>query len=127
MYEFWCGVILRDVRSAILTTHQNEYIIIFLYPTNNLFITYALLSQKAFWLLLYIFHQQNLKNNICIKQTKTEIQNERKTIVAIFVSKAGTYYECVFKGISFINLRAPANFHLYYLYLNRGFGIKCST
>jgi len=26
MYEFWCGVILRDVRSAILTTHQNEYI-----------------------------------------------------------------------------------------------------
>jgi len=26
MYEFWCGVILRDVRSAILTTHQNKYI-----------------------------------------------------------------------------------------------------
>jgi len=26
MYEFWCGEILRDVRSAISTTHQNEYI-----------------------------------------------------------------------------------------------------
>jgi len=67
-----------------------ERVHIFLYPTNNLFITYALLSQKAFWLLLYNFHQQNLKNNICSKQTKIEIQNERKTIVAIFVSKAGT-------------------------------------
>jgi len=39
---------------------------------------------------LYNFHQQNLKNNICIKQTKIEIQNESKTIVATSVSKAGT-------------------------------------
>jgi len=32
MYEFWCGVILRDVRSAILTTHQNEYIYFHIQP-----------------------------------------------------------------------------------------------
>jgi len=67
-----------------------ELVHIFPYPTNNLFITYALLSQKAFGHLLYNFHQQNLKNNICIKQTKIEIQNESKTIVATSVSKAGT-------------------------------------
>jgi len=67
-----------------------ERVHIFPYPTNNLFITYALLSQKALWHLLYNFHQQNLKNNICIKQTKNEIQNESKTIVATSVSKAVT-------------------------------------
>jgi len=38
-----------------------ERVHIFLYPTNNLFIKYALLSQKALWHLLYKFHQQNLK------------------------------------------------------------------
>ena len=43
MYEFWCGVILRDVRSAILTTHQNEYIYFHNKP-NSLFIIYALQS-----------------------------------------------------------------------------------
>jgi len=32
MYEFWCGVILRDVRSAILTTHQNENIYFHIQP-----------------------------------------------------------------------------------------------
>jgi len=31
-----------------------------------------------------------LKNNICIKQTKIEIQNESKTIVATSVSRAVT-------------------------------------
>jgi len=50
-----------------------ERVHIFPYLTNNLFITYALLSQKALWHLLYKFHQQILKNNICIKQTKIEI------------------------------------------------------
>ena len=67
-----------------------EGVHIFPYPTNNLFITYALLSQKALWHLLYNFYQQNLKNNIFIKQTKIEIQNESKTIVATSVSKAVT-------------------------------------
>jgi len=67
-----------------------ERVHIFPYPTNNLFITYALLSQKVFWHLIYNFHQQNLKNKICIKQTKIEIQNESKIIVATSVSKAGT-------------------------------------
>jgi len=47
-----------------------ERVHIFPYPTNNIFITYALLSQKAQLHLLYNFHQQNLKNNIFIKQTK---------------------------------------------------------
>jgi len=51
---------------------------IFSYPTNNLFITYALPPQKALLLLLYNFYQQNLKNNIFITQTKIEIQNESK-------------------------------------------------
>jgi len=32
MYEFWCGVILRDVRTAILTTHHNEYIYFHIQP-----------------------------------------------------------------------------------------------
>jgi len=69
--------------------------------------------------LLYNVHQQNLKNNIFIKQTKIEIQNESKPIVATSVSKAVTYKECVFKGISFIDMIAPANFHLHNLYLKR--------
>ena len=72
------------------TNYAPERVHIFPYPTNNLFITYALLSQKALWHLWYNFHQQNLKNNICIKQTKIEIQNESKTIVATSVSKAST-------------------------------------
>ena len=105
--------------------YAQERVHIFPYPTNNLFITYALLSQKALGHLLCNFHQQNLKNKICIKQTKIEIQNESKTTVATSVSKAK--YECVFKGISFITFRAPAYFLLYYLYFNRGFDIKCST
>jgi len=67
-----------------------ERVHIFPYPTNNLFITYALLSQKALWHSLYNFHQQNLKNNIITKQTKIEIQNESKPIVATSVSKAVT-------------------------------------
>ena len=65
---------------------SSERVHIFPYPTNNLFITYALLSQKALWHLFYNFYQQNLQNNICIKQTKIEIQNESKTIVATSVS-----------------------------------------
>jgi len=70
--------------------YASERVHIFPYPINNLFITYALLSQKVLWHLLYNFYQQNLKNNICIKQTKVEIQNESKTIVATSVSKAVT-------------------------------------
>ena len=78
------------VRSNIAQRQAPERVHIFPYPTNNLFITYALLSQKASWHLLYKFHQRNLKNNICIKQTQIEIQNESKTIVATSVSKAVT-------------------------------------
>jgi len=74
----------RNINYAPVRVH------IFPYPTNNLFITYALLSQKALWHLLYKFHQQNLKKNICIKQTKIEIQNESKTIVSTSVFKAVT-------------------------------------
>jgi len=40
--------------------------------------------------LLHNFHQQTLKNSIFIKQTKIEIQNESKPIVATSVSKAVT-------------------------------------
>jgi len=61
-----------------------ERVHIFPYPTNNLFITYALLTQKN----LITFIKQNLKNNIFIKHTKIEIQNESKPNVATSVSKA---------------------------------------
>jgi len=44
MFEFWCGVILRDVRSAI--NYAPERVHIFPYPTNNLFISYASLSEQ---------------------------------------------------------------------------------
>ena len=74
----------RNINYALERVH------IFPYPTNNLFITYALLSQKALWHSLYNFHQQNLKNNIIIKQTKIEIQNESKPIVATSISKVVT-------------------------------------
>jgi len=40
MYEFWCGGILRDVRSAILTTHQNEYIYFHIQPITFLLHTH---------------------------------------------------------------------------------------
>jgi len=83
------------VRSNIARRQENinyapERVHIFPYPTHNLFITYAFLSQKALWHLLCNFHKKNLKNNICIKQTKIEIQNESKTIVATSVSKSVT-------------------------------------
>ena len=66
-----------------------ERVHIFQYPTNNLFITYALLSQKLDN-IYYIISPTNLKNNIFIKQTKIEMQNESKPIVATSVSKADT-------------------------------------
>ena len=67
MYEFWCGVILRDV------------IYYYFY--------YIRVTIKSLITLLYNFHQQNLKNNIYIKQTKIKILNESKPIVATSVSK----------------------------------------
>jgi len=39
MYEFWCGVILCDVRSAILTAHHNEYIYFHIRPITFLLYT----------------------------------------------------------------------------------------
>jgi len=63
---------------------------IFPYPSNNLFIYIRVTITQALRHLLYNFHQQNLKNNISIKQTKIEIQIESKTSVATFVSKAVT-------------------------------------
>jgi len=43
-------------------------------------------------------------------------QNTSKPIVFMSISKTNTLYKCVFKGISVINFREPANFYLYYLY-----------
>ena len=45
---------------------------------------------KSLKKILYNFHQQNVKNNVIMKQTKFSIQNESKPIVAISVSKAVT-------------------------------------
>jgi len=52
---------------------------------------------------------KKISKNLFIKETKTEIQNESEPLVATSVFKAVTY-KCVFKGISFIYLRAPAHF-----------------
>jgi len=70
----------------------------------------------------YITFIKKCQNNTLIKQTKIENQNKSKPTVALSISKDVTYYECVLKGISFTNLRAPANFHLYDKCLNRDFG-----
>jgi len=88
--EIYVRVLVRSNISRRQERNINyapELVHIFPYPTINLFITYALLSQKTLWHLLYNFHQQNLKINICIKQTKIKIQNK---IVATSVSKAVT-------------------------------------
>ena len=58
-------------------SHQNEYIIILPYYTNNLFITYALQSHKAQWHLFYHSHQHNVIYNILIKQNKND-KSKRK-------------------------------------------------
>jgi len=69
MYEFWCGVILRDVRSAILTTHQNEYIYFHIQPITFLLHTRSL-SQKLFDIYYIAFI-----NKI---STRTSILNKQK-------------------------------------------------
>jgi len=45
MYEFWCGVTLRDVRSAILTAHQNEYIYFHIQPITFLLHTHHYINR----------------------------------------------------------------------------------
>jgi len=81
----------KYVRVLVRSNYAPERVHIFPYPTNNPFITYALLSQKELYDIYYItFINKISKNNICIKQTKIEIQNESKTIVATSVSKAVT-------------------------------------
>ena len=87
--------------SRNIIIHQNEYIYFHIKPITFLLHT-LLLSQKKLH-LLYNFHQQNVKTIILVKQTKIEIQNESKPIVATSVSKVVTEKECVFNGISFID------------------------
>jgi len=86
MYTFWCVVNIALLTSRKITPHQKSYIYFHIQPITFLLHT----SQKALWHLLFNFHQQNPKNNICIKQTKIDIQNESKTIVATSVSKTVT-------------------------------------
>jgi len=49
---------------------KNKYVHICTYQTNNLYIIYALQSQKDSLHLLNNVHQQTVKNNILITQTK---------------------------------------------------------
>ena len=69
MYEFWCGVILRDVRSAILTTHQNEYIYFHIQPI-------------TFLLNMHHYHKKLNNNNYLIVINKiskiTYLLNKQK-------------------------------------------------
>jgi len=89
--EFWCGEILRDVRSTILTTPQNEYIYFHIKPITFLLHTRNKLKiTKSLIICIIYFHEHNGKNNILIKQTKNDIQNEYKRSVATSVSKAFT-------------------------------------
>jgi len=68
-----------------------ERVHIFPYPNNNLFCYIRVTITKKLYDIYYItFINTISKNNICIKQTKIEIQNESKTIVATSVSKAVT-------------------------------------
>ena len=66
--EIYVRVLVRSNiarRQGRNINYAPERVHIFPYATNNLFITYALLSKKLKH-LLYIFHEQNLKNNIYI-------------------------------------------------------------
>jgi len=126
MYEFWCGVILRDVRSAILTTHQNEYIYFHIQP-----ITF-LLHTRYYHKTLYDIYCISFINKISkitsvLNKQKLKFKTKVKQLLPLPFLRLSRNYECVFKGISFMHFRAPAYFHLYYLYFNRGFDIKCST
>ena len=83
-------VLVVPVIAKPFTSYSVPLVHIFPYFTNNLFITYALLSQINLITFIIIIVINNLKNNIFIKQTKIEIQNENKPIVATSVSKAVT-------------------------------------
>ena len=88
--EFWCGVILRDVRSTILTTPQNEYIYFHIKPITFLLHTrYKLKITISLIICIIYFHHHNGQNNILINKQKL-IQNEYKRIVATSDSKAVT-------------------------------------
>jgi len=76
---------MRDVRSAILTTHQNEYI--YFHIQLITFLLHARHYHKKLYNIYYIiFINNTTSKNIFIKQTKIEIQNESKPIVATSVS-----------------------------------------
>ena len=73
MYEFWCGVILRDVRSQ---DYAPERVHIFPYPTNNLFITYALLSQKLNNIYYIIFINKISKITYLLNKQKLKFKTK---------------------------------------------------
>jgi len=93
MYELWCEVILRDVRSAILTKHQNKCIYFHIKPITFLLRTHY--NQKKLNYIYYMMLIKNVNNCILIKQTKNDKknQNKSKSIVATSVSRAVMYYE----------------------------------
>jgi len=68
MYEFWCGVILRDVRGAILTTHQNSYIYFHMQPIT--FLLHTRYYQKSLK-IYYIFFMNKISKI-------TSISNKQK-------------------------------------------------
>jgi len=78
--EIYVRVLVRGKNARRQERNINyapERVHIFPYPTNNLFITYALLSQKALWHLLYNFHQQNLKKTHLYKTNKNWNSNRK--------------------------------------------------
>ena len=78
MYEFWCGVILRDVRSAILTTHQNEYIYFHIQPITFLLHTryYHKILNNIYYIIFinkiskitYLLNKQKIKFKTKVNQ-----------------------------------------------------------
>jgi len=60
-----------------------ERVHIFPYPTKNLFITYALLSQKTVWHLLYNFYQQNFKITSVLNKQKLKFKKKVKQVLPL--------------------------------------------
>jgi len=73
---------LRDVRSAILNTQQNEYIYFHIQPITYLLHT-RYYHKKLYDIYCIRFINKISKNNICIEQTKIEFKTKVKELLPL--------------------------------------------
>ena len=109
MYEFWCGVIMRDVRSAIFTTHQNEYIYVHIQPITFLLHT-RYYHKKLYDIYCITFINKISKIASVFNKQKLKFKTKVKQLLPLPFLRLSRNMDVYLMCISFINFRAPAYF-----------------